>query len=1010
MAQLEAVLQLLHDGLQHGDPATLASVPGRLSAMQQLPGFGELLCSVLCGTGPAANSCDGRMRQAAGLVLKQLLVSSGGGDTATRQQLLRAAVMGDSREVRQTACLCVAAAFTAVGGPRGWPEALPSLAEALRDPGAASPALACLTALVEDHPEVMGDASLGCPMAGLLPAVIPRIGAHGQGPHTEAEAEALRLGALLMEADVAPSEGPAEAAQQRHAAEYVRALAAFSSRVGPRADPAVRRLLGRALGDSCRLWAYADEPARQAALEWALSQLEATADGDPAGAAIGMFWADVAPCEPAEQWIAGALSRLVHALVRGAVLDSEALSELSNADDAHLPDEDRLLCPRAAPRRGRGTVDDADDEDGPDCDSDGGDDDDDAAAGVAGNSTRAGCLHALSVLSDKFDEALAQRIGPVCTEASAAGDWRVLEAALQLVAVTAESCAPRMAEHLPALVNRIAEVAASGALPLVREAAVYALTEIGIAVLCSEDDDEDEPGEGLAASPFMEHILTQVLARVQDRSKSCQIEAIRGAARLCRHGASMRGVGRTVAALCTALPSLQLGPRREVCFAIAAIYQKRGDAAAPAAADALAALCPLLRRTAAPGARGDGAPALAACCEIIGAAGALPLLPDVVRAACAHVSEAAAACAQGAPCDTDSAVHALDICSAAADACAGDFAALVGGNGALLGNAMQLLAASAAQQGAGGQEQGGVHAATHRSLLFSCLCLCGDFCRNAYPVVAATPDGPASVAGFTAHHLQATGGVRKFDMALRSNALWAFSELASRCDPAVLAPHAAAIAPLCAEAIARQGEAALPPPDPEYLQNAALALAWLCAKCPGGAAQAAVQQDALWAQRWCAVCLSMAPGDERDAVASATAPLLHPQVRALVAALLAARWGQPPTSAVARALGPLVGAVAPDAAVPDPVRFLFALGDADGDGRWGYHDAAGVAHSTGGALSIPDWKRLCKHLGASPSTGLDDAAVRRLYAQGMRNADADFPVARAAASAKARQVLAAVAG
>eukprot|EP01065_Artemidia_motanka_P011490 TRINITY_DN1619_c2_g1_i1.p1 TRINITY_DN1619_c2_g1~~TRINITY_DN1619_c2_g1_i1.p1 ORF type:complete len:1017 (+),score=354.08 TRINITY_DN1619_c2_g1_i1:130-3051(+) len=969
----EDLRQLLRDGLQFADQARLASVPGRLEAMRvQRPELPDLCCTLLCRPDPP---CEPEVRVAAGTVLKQLLLGCGGGSPTVRAALL-ASALSSEEPVMRIARMCVATAVRAAGGPKGWPEAVPQLCAALAGPAeAAKGALALLEAVTEDHPDAFSEVADGrCLMAGVLPAVLPLL----SSPDPEAALLAVGIAAELMTPSV-ETVGPSHALQEEHAAAYIAGLVALSARMPPGSDPAAVRLLCRALGDSCHLWHRVDAPVRAAVLSWACSHLEAGGSAAAAG-----FWADAAGCEPAAGPLRQLLPRVVPALMAGVRLTPAELSEMSNEEDAHIPDTDRTLAPRYRRRLGRGAMAGAHDVDSDGEEEGGGEDD-----VVANVSVRTESLHSLSVLADSFEKQSVRALVPALMPALTGADPLGVEAALQVVGVTAEACASEVAPQLPELL-RVAVQVLAGAAPVVREAALHAITEIGCAVLTAagaDSDDDEEEEVSVAGSEFIGHIVSLLVQRARDGNKRCQATALRGVAQMCSHGCGAAFVPPAVCGLAAALPTLQLAGRREAAFAIGAVFSRRPSAAASSAPEAVAGLVALLSK---PGSAGDIGPAFAACGEVVAAAGSLPALVDLVPAACVCVQRTVAAAAAKAPTDLEAAIHALDVVSAAADGSGSDFGRLVGGNCALIESAFQLYEMASFDDGA---RMGGVHPATLSSLLWSVSVVCGDFAKNAYGLIAATPGCSAAITGFLVHHLVRSSARVEGCVPILSNLLWSLSEVVKSVEADVVAPHAAVVAALCADVtVSSDGD------DIEEARNAAHCLARLCRLSP--AAVAAVPQSSGWAQR-VASLMGGIEGEEVEDVAVHLLPHSCQQSLPLVASHAVSRWrGQLPQR-VRAALGPAVAAATPGP-VDDPVLLVFEQGDADGDGRWGYTDANGVA---GGTLGVAHWNELCAHFGETPSRGCGLDVVRSLYGQGIRSVEADYAAACERMVAAARQRL-----
>eukprot|EP00756_Hemistasia_phaeocysticola_P010634 Hpha_TRINITY_DN15032_c7_g6::TRINITY_DN15032_c7_g6_i1::g.124273::m.124273/K18752/TNPO1, IPO2, KPNB2; transportin-1 len=982
------LVQLLRDGLQFQNRELLQSVPARLEALRtSRPDLPHVACGVLC----TPSACDTSVRQAAGTVLRQLLAGLGGGDASVRAAILQASLTGDTPEVCAAARACVATALTAAGGPRGWPEVFQGLLHATQDAGTAETALACLTTLAEDHPEALGDVALGCPVAGMLPPVVALI----LSPNPATAKRAAVLASLLMSPDVG---GGAEQAQHQAAAGYVGGLLKLAAGIPRGADPDFRGLLCRGLGESCAFWSSVPKELIQGTLMWVLDQLE----GSPTPAAAA-FWANVAGCEPAEGALMAVFQRVLAALLGGVAFTDSDLSEINNTDDAHIPD--KALFNRGARRRGRGSMVDPDAaEDGVDSDSESGRDDDDDAE-VVPNSIRAEARFALGVLGDSHDAAIARVSGEIFARAQSTEDWRVREAVLQFVVAVAEKCTEHWVHMMSTLVNWLMERMKND-VPVVRDAAYCSLGEIACALLSSSDDlesdsDDDTPAraqaqaaqaESVSSSPLLLHMLQLLLSGVNDRNKKCQGSAVRAVLDVVRHGIAASAVPGAVTALVAALPSVQNRTRREIAFAIASIFQRRPHAAAAAAGAAVAALNPFLSGS--PEMEAVSASALSACAEIVSAASeelgkepGLVAARHLCSAAGMQVCRTAELCAAGKPFDIEIGIQGLDLCDAIADVAGDEFGSVVGGNCTLLHAAFQLLRSASS-------EESGVHEHTYRSLQWSVVVVCGDFARGACNVLASEPGGAEAIVGFLSQQIaglckeDACGAERE----LLSNALWAFGEVTMKLADASWWAAGAVVPEVCVRALLAG------PPEvepPEWKQNAAVCLA----RCVSKGAQC--PQDPQLAQIYCLCGLALEAGDELTLLVAAAPAIFPPQNRRALGAQLITRTA--PGAVVSSAAALLQGGE--DCPVADPVLFTFMQVDSDRDHRWGLKEAAALAGRTGDTLGAEEWKRLCKFIKCSPSRGLDIKAARSLYSQGLRNPEADYTVAVAAAVEEARAKL-----
>eukprot|EP01061_Rhynchopus_euleeides_P019598 TRINITY_DN32192_c0_g1_i1.p1 TRINITY_DN32192_c0_g1~~TRINITY_DN32192_c0_g1_i1.p1 ORF type:complete len:1043 (+),score=418.12 TRINITY_DN32192_c0_g1_i1:205-3129(+) len=792
------------------------------------------------------------------------------------------------------------------------------------------------------------------------------------------------------EEDAPPSQDSTYHLQQRYAEPYLVALLSVKDKA----------LVLGSLTDAMELWPACGDTNLETVVtrsyEIAFEALSTGSDEQRA-TACG-FWSEAAGCDMfPPTLLLGYLPRLLPELVRALQWGDDVLQEeaFTNEDDAHVV-EDENITHINVPSRNPEEQDEEEEED-------------DRAKLyerlVGASHLRTEADLCLQTLAESHPDALApgvmQYLGS--TNLDDSSNWKLREAIATLIGTTAEECIAFYAQQ--GAVDKILNLMNQSFIQneprgLVRDAALYCVGQMTTSIVqASNELDSDEEDDG-PSTPHVPAVvpamcLPVLVKHVADRNKRCQGTCIDALVEVAGQMHGSLDLTRTVVEAATS-GTLQLTNRCRAFRAAArmmvpVVGQKDmqiPESVARYLHNVVQGAGPMLvRKVELPSVLYALLTAIRLCPEESAAA----VTASCIAMCQTLVTATAQAATQfpGKDLGLDSVTVALDIISTLNDSFPAAFAQQAADVKQLLSGSLQLINTTSTED-----------ASLHRreEMLHSCSSLVGDLAGSDFDMIA---DVALDLARFLADHL--LGGVVRLNedsgMSAAGNATWALGELVDRLpEQQCQALFAAApglqekcVSMICDDA---QYGCIAPPKFLSAKQNAACCLGRLGHRGLPLLRGSGTQDDARWVDRWCHAVWKLDDDTEekrhatlgvaRQAVQMAESPVSL-TIHLCLAGLLACwRTEQTPeVAAVKKQLGSLLAnAESRASAVPlqYQIPIVFRAADASRKGVWSLPTVNNVAAGIGDpVLTEAQWKGMCKELAASPSAGLSEKHVNKLY-------------------------------
>ncbi|CAB1119753.1 unnamed protein product [Ectocarpus sp. CCAP 1310/34] len=410
-----------------------AQAQQQLAIFQANPQFGLYLSHMMACPYPSAQ-VDERLRQLAGLVLKNLVKTTFKSLEPQAQAIIRERVLLGARDpsqvLRHTAGSVVT---TVVSSTRlsEWPELLPALVGMLEseDPGLGDGALNTLVKICEDSARELESEELGRPLNQLVPMLLALFS------HPKDSFRVMALTCVNSLISLSPQ------ALLLNMDAYLEGLSKLAS------DPcaSARKGVCEAMVLLVEVNVEIILPRMQGICEF---MLVAQQDPDPeVSTEAGEFW--MAVCDRGEglEVLIDMLPRLIPVLVACTVYSADQIAEFESlpAVDEHIPDAPEDIRPmfhraKSGGGGGGGGLDDDDDDDGSDAD------------GVAEWHLRKCAAAALDSLSTSFGpDRVLPALLPALEERLASADVWQRESAMLSLGAASEGCLEGLGPHLPAL-------------------------------------------------------------------------------------------------------------------------------------------------------------------------------------------------------------------------------------------------------------------------------------------------------------------------------------------------------------------------------------------------------------------------------------------------------------------------------------------------------------------------------------------------------------------------------
>ncbi|KAA8546130.1 hypothetical protein F0562_020976 [Nyssa sinensis] len=428
-----------------------------------------------------------RIRQAAGLLLKNNLKTAFKSMTPAYQQFVKSELLpclgGADRHIRSTAGTIISV-LVQLGGIFGWPELLHTLVKCLdsNDLNHMEGAMDALSKICEDIPQVL-DSDVPGMSERPIDVFLPRLLQFFQSPH--ASLRKLSLGSVNQYIMLMPT------VLYMSMDKYLQGLFVLAN------DPAaeVRKLVCAAFVQLIEVHPAFLEPHLRNVIEYML-QVNKDPDDEVALEACE-FWSAYCEAQLPSQNLREFLPRLIPVLLSNMVYAEDDESLVDAEEDGSLPDRDQDLRPRFHSSRFHG--------------SESAEDDDDDIVNIW--NLRKCSAAALDILSNVFGDEILPTLMPIVQAKLSSTDdtaWKEREAAVLALGAIAEGCINGLYPHLSEIVAFLIPLL-DDKFPLIQSISCWTLSRFskfivqGIAFATLEEEAAEE------LAPRLEIILQHLM-------------------------------------------------------------------------------------------------------------------------------------------------------------------------------------------------------------------------------------------------------------------------------------------------------------------------------------------------------------------------------------------------------------------------------------------------------------------------------------------------------------------